>query len=258
MTVIDWNEFIDPSNRKNWAVSIGVFDGLHVGHRKLVSQVLALEPGLTSAIITFRENPKKILRPQSFKGCIFGLQEKIESLSDMGVNTCVLIDFSLNFGTLSGASFVSFLESAGTRHISIGPNFRCGHKMDTNAQSLTGIGESFGIEVNIVSPVLYAGHPVSSSRIRNAILEGALNEAATMLGRHHSIALSSVRRDKGSFEAVAEESVILPPDGDYEVSAKPASDNRNFAVSVLGRVIRTDEDIFNVRSLELIHAISRV
>jgi riboflavin kinase/FMN adenylyltransferase len=258
MNAIDWNEFINPHGQGNWAVSIGVFDGVHVGHRKLIRNVLSFEPDLTSAIITFRENPKKILRPQSFKGSISGLDEKVETLRDMGIHTCVLIDFSLDFGTLSGASFVSFLAKTGTRHISIGPNFRCGNKMDTNAQSLLEIGKAFGIDVTVVSPVLYAGHPVSSSRIRSAILEGALEDAMAMLGRHHTVALSDIRRESRGFAADVEGSVVLPPDGVYEVMAKAVSGNRSFTATICGRSIRTDEDFFNVRSLELIHAISRV
>ncbi len=208
MNILRWADFIASRDYEPLAVMIGVFDGVHRGHQRLMDAVLAKRPAMKAAVVTFRDNPKKILHPQTFRGSLFSLEQKIDSFAKAGFDACVLIDFSQNFGTLSGADFLSLLADAGVKFICVGPNFRCGYKMDTNAQALAEICGSLGMEARIVEPVMYTGHPVSSSRIRNAVLEGRLLEASEMLGRPHVVELDSA-------------DTVMPPDGCYEVIVDP-------------------------------------
>ncbi|PKL06247.1 MAG: riboflavin biosynthesis protein RibF [Spirochaetae bacterium HGW-Spirochaetae-9] len=218
MNILAWSDFIASREYEPLAVMIGVFDGVHRGHQSLMDAVLAKRPAMKTAVVTFMENPKKILHPQTFRGSLFNLDQKIDSFAEAGFDACVLIDFSQNFGTLSGADFLSLLADAGVRYVCIGPNFRCGYKMDTNAQALAAVCGKLGIEARIVEPVMYGGHPVSSSRIRNAVLEGRLAEAAVMLGRPHTVEVDGT-------------DTALPPDGCYAVIVDPEEGGSNLRTS---------------------------
>jgi len=222
MNIWGWSDFIASREYEPLAVMIGVFDGVHRGHQRLMDTVLSKRPDMKAAVVTFRDNPKKILHPLTFRGSLFSLDQKIDSFAVAGFDACVLIDFSQNFGTLSGADFLSMLADAGVKFVCIGPNFRCGYKMDTNAQALVRVCERLGMEARIVDPVMHGGHPVSSSRIRNAILEGRLVEAAEMLGKPHTVEVESIVELSGGGVAFGTKAdAILPPDGWYGIIIDP-------------------------------------
>jgi len=253
--ILDWDEFIKTGCGKPRAASVGVFDGVHRGHQRLLNLVRAKTPSMESCVVTFRENPKRILRPSSFKGSIFSLGKKLEILESEGLDTCVLIDFSSDFGTLSGADFLGLLKKAGVSFLTVGPNFKCGYKMDTNAAALVALCGILGIEALVAEPVLYSGHPISSTRIRNAIAEGRLSEASDMLGRLYEIEYEvdqglpdSVRDDprgaggeKASLLLRPRQGSLLPPDGRYEIclDSDERSDCRE--ASITGGLIRIDD-----------------
>ncbi|MEW6548393.1 MAG: FAD synthetase family protein [Spirochaetota bacterium] len=249
MKILPWDDFAARREPGPWAVTIGVFDGVHLGHQRLVKAVLESSKGRKTAAVTFRENPKKILRPSSFRGNIFDLEAKLEALAALGLDYCVLIDFSLNFGTLSGAEFLGILVGAGVSSIHVGPNFRCGHKMDTNAQCLAEMGSGMGTEVAIVDPVLKAGHPVSSSRIRNLILEARLEEAAELLGRPHRIKVGEGLGLPGD--------VATPPPGLYKVVLRGEGWTRSDTVEILQGRLGIQGECEGLKSLDFIHSVSR-
>lgn len=232
MRILSWEAFVRRQESNPVAVSVGVFDGVHRGHRLLFRLVAGKKPEMESAVITFMENPKKLLRPGTFKCSIFSLERKLEAFDAEGLDTCVLIDFSTDFGTLSGADFLGLLAKANVRFLTVGPNFKCGHKMDTNSAALVEICGRLGIEALVADPVVYAGHPISSTRIRNAILEGRLSEAADMLGRSCELevevpsaagpALGSPKdRSQGGCILLPRPGVLLPPDGSYRIGLNP-------------------------------------
>jgi len=218
LKLLGWDEFTASRIGLPWSVTIGVFDGVHLGHRKLIGEVRSREPGARSAIVTFKENPKLLLRPQIYSGSISSLGQKLMEIEACGVQSCILIDFSENFGTLSGASFLAKLKASGVGFIYVGPNFHCGHKKDTNAQKLVELASSLGMDASVVAPELYAGHPISSSRIRNAILEGRLVEAEAMLGRPYELELGTDWiPEEGFWKAETPAIALLPPNGTYLV-----------------------------------------
>ena len=219
MRIIPWPEFISGGTGADFAVSIGVFDGVHLGHARLIEKIMAKRPSMVAAAVTFAQNPKKLLHPSSFRGNVFNLDQKLEAFSSLGLDACILIDFSMDFGTLSGAEFLSSLARGGTKYICVGPNFRCGHKMDTNAHAMAQIAETLGMKVEIVAPVMFSGHPISSSRIRNSILEGKLFEARRMLNRPYFLMASASASDASEGVCVEfEDDAVLPPAGRYLVS----------------------------------------
>jgi riboflavin kinase / FMN adenylyltransferase len=258
LNILSWQDFIASRSTFPWSVTIGAFDGVHRGHQKLIGEVRSREPEARSAVITFRENPKRILHPHTYWGSISSLGQRLEVIETCGVQSCVLIDFSENFGTLSGALFLASLEAAGVGFIFIGPNFRCGHRMDTSAQKLVELAASLGMKASIVEPELYAGHPISSSRIRNAVLEGRLAEAAAMLGRPYTLELGVTWKAAGSFwKAEPGEGALLPPEGHYSVALEGGEERTGLQASVSGGAVVMDGDPRGSSRLTFLESVSR-
>lgn len=259
MKILTWSEFVAFKGHEPLSVTIGVFDGVHRGHQRLLDAVLAKKPAMKSAVITFANNPKKILHPQSFRGSIFSLRQKTDAFARASFDLCVLIDFSQNFGTLSGAEFLSLLANAGVKFVCVGPNFRCGYKMDTNAQALAEICGTLGMEARIAESVMYGGHPVSSSRIRNAILEGRLGEAADMLGRPHIVDIETVdTRVSGGFVLKPVEDAVLPPAGVYRIIIDPDTGNTMISAHIEnGEIITGTFEKRDVKRAAIINLVSQ-
>jgi riboflavin kinase/FMN adenylyltransferase len=258
LNTLGWQEFIGSRSTLPWSVTIGAFDGVHLGHQKLIGAVRSREPLARSAVITFRENPKRILRPQTHWAAISSLGQRLEAIEACGVQSCVLIDFSENFGTLSGASFLSSLEAAGVGFIFVGPNFRCGHRMDTDAQKLVSLAASLGMEAEIVDSLFHGGHPISSSRIRNAILEGRLSEASAMLGRPYVLELGRAWKVEGAFWKVEMgEGTLLPPEGSYRVAFEGGQSEDSPTATVRGSTVVVDGDPRGSARLAFLESVSR-
>jgi riboflavin kinase / FMN adenylyltransferase len=194
MKILTWGEFGWGWRRGGpIAAAIGVFDGLHIGHRELIGRVIG-RSGLASMVVTFEQNPKLLLSPSTFHGELSTLNQKLSLIDSMGVDLCVLIDFSGDFSKLPGRQFLSMLSASGElRFLAVGSDFRCGHRLDTDAEGIRGFYAERSVDVELLSAVHWAGHTVSSSRIRRAILEGRLEDAAQMLGRPFEIDLRGAR-----------------------------------------------------------------
>lgn len=259
MKILSWEQFVhdDSSGRHTrYAATVGVFDGVHRGHERLMKTVVARGGGLIPLAVTFAENPKKILHPASFKGDLQSLSQKKDAIEEQGIAVCVLIDFSVDFGTLSGAEFLALLEKSGVRHLCVGPNFRCGHHMDTNAEMLADICAQRGVEAVIADPVLHGGHPISSSRIRQAIIEGRLEDAHAMLGRHFSIRLETAG-SLGLFKASGD--IVLPPEGLYEVRVLDHPGAQNMVMSLGGGKISFPLGVpERAREIAILNMVSKV
>jgi riboflavin kinase/FMN adenylyltransferase len=183
MYVVNWDELpaaVQGEDRQT-ALTIGVFDGVHRGHRALIEKITAKAPELLPAVITFRSSSMMV---KSAPGPILNHEEKLALFETLGVALCTVVDFSPEFATLEGQEFFSlvrrFLRPA---YIAVGWNFHCGHGRATDAQMFGRLGQKYGVEVEITPPVMENGRPVSSSRIREALTAGNRDEAALLLGR---------------------------------------------------------------------------
>jgi riboflavin kinase/FMN adenylyltransferase len=184
MQVISWEEFISPPPIPHpLAVTIGVFDGVHKGHQSLIQRICASVP-YTPAVITFRQNPLKTLKPDAFAGDIISLEQKLSFFEALGVQQTVLIDFSERFSKINGRDFIDLLLGCRpVKLIAMGRNFRCGCQLDTGAEEIRNLAGARGLEVWVAPPVMDEGQPVSSSRIRQALAAGRRAEAERLLGR---------------------------------------------------------------------------
>ena len=183
MRIVDWRDLektplVGPS-----ALTCGVFDGVHRGHRALIQRVTAR--GLQSVVVTFRVPPARLLRPDALLREITTLDEKSALLAGLGVDTLILVDFSPAFRACEGAAFIQELVRRTTaRALVIGEDFKCGHDGAFRAAAIASLCAELGVEVEIVPPVLDEGRPVSSSRIRAALNAGERDTAERLLGRH--------------------------------------------------------------------------
>ncbi len=237
MRVLDWDRWIagESGAGRPAAVTIGVFDGLHIGHRALIDRITTRAGGLDRTVVTFRQNPKELLHSETFHGAVSTLAQKLENLEESGIGTCVLIDFSGNFSKLTGIAFLTALaRNGGARYLAVGSDFRCGHRLSTDAGSVRTIGESMGVETEIVEPVLYHGRAVSSSRIRRAVQEGRMPDAFAMLGRPYVLDLRNLvpanDRDALRYDGIRQ---VLPPPGEYEAEALTGNGWLGTGLSVL-------------------------
>ncbi|MDR1932576.1 MAG: FAD synthetase family protein [Spirochaetales bacterium] len=219
MRILNWEEFLrlDKNHPPAAAMTIGVFDGLHAGHRALIGRIVsfaAASPGTAAWVLTFRENPKRILRPGSYPGDILPLQARLDKLEALGIHTCVIIDFSAGFGKLKGADFMSLIcGSCSLRFLSIGEDFHFGCGTDTNAEKAKDFLEPLGVRVDILAPVYHEGSRISSTRIRAFIRDGNIPAALSMLGRPYRLEV----RGAGERRAITELSQVVPRLGRFPV-----------------------------------------
>ena len=223
MLIVNWKEFLDKPVES--ALSIGVFDGIHIGHQELIKCII--DEGPNPTVISFTKNPKKVFDPAQFRGDIYTIRQKIDIFQKMGLSRLVLIDFSLDFGKMRGRDFVDLLNNPGKMvFMAVGSNFRCGYKQDTGVDFIQEYINNKGIPVRVLPPVIFMGEPVSSSRIRNAIHLGALEEAAVLMGRNVQIDLRGIIAEPCAIAQADAQAysydllsagIITPADGSYNV-----------------------------------------
>jgi riboflavin kinase/FMN adenylyltransferase len=218
MRLIDWSRFAtgteEPLAGTGSAMTIGVFDGVHRGHQALIGRITGRE--LQPVIVTFTGTPKSFRH--NWKGEIYTLDRKLAIFEQLGAVLTILIDFSPNFSKLSGRDFIRILrERGGLRFLAVGSNFRCGYRLDTDAAAI-GAMNSEDLKTEVLSPVLSGGSPVSSSRIRAALMAGDLAAAAELLGRNFDLDTSGLSPvpDRGGV-LLNPGRRVLPPEGSYPV-----------------------------------------
>jgi riboflavin kinase/FMN adenylyltransferase len=189
MRVVEWSDFAPLSaqapsfDREPSAITIGVFDGIHRGHQALIRRITGKSASLVPTVITFKKNPKELLKKGDFTGDILSLDQKLMIFERMGVVRVILIDFSEKISRLSGIEFLDLVRQwLCPGFVAVGSNFRCGHCGDTDALRVKALYREAGIPVDVVAPVLEGASPVSSSRIRSALAAGDFSVAARLLG----------------------------------------------------------------------------
>ncbi len=183
--------------RKESVVTIGSFDGIHLGHRKILKEVVLLARGLsaTGVVVTFDPHPIAILHPKEAPCLLTTASEKVRLIRDVGVGKAVIVQFTPKLAKRSAEWFVRdlLIERLNMRRLVIGYDFRFGVGREGDAPYLERLGERLGFGVDIVPPVNYLKHPVSSTRVRTALVRGDVGAAASMLGRPYRFSGRVVR-----------------------------------------------------------------
>jgi len=215
--------------KRNIVLTIGVFDGVHLGHQALLKETLRLakKHKAQPQVLTFHDHPIHILRGGPRIPFLLSRPEAFELLRAKGAREVHVVRFNKAFSKKSPEQFVQWLRSKGNlKGVVVGENFRFGHKAQGDVRLLAQLGKKYGFEVSALKPVRLKGQVVSSSRIREALAQGKTSWANQMLGRPYSIEGlvvhgKQVGRKIGFPTAnlkVAEE--LLPKDGVYATAVK--------------------------------------
>lgn len=171
---------------RHGVVTIGNFDGVHLGHRRILTTVAARarEIGRPSVAITFEPHPLAVLRPDHAPPRIQTLRQKEEAIEALGIENLLVIPFTRDFSLTEPEQFVrEFLaERLGASELYLGSHFAFGRGKRGDIGLLLRMGPECGFTASGVEEVFYEGEPVSSTRIRDAIRRGEVSPAAAMLG----------------------------------------------------------------------------
>ncbi len=209
------------------AIAAGVFDGVHLGHRAVISQALefAKTNGGSAVVLTFDPHPTSILRPENASPLLTSTRHKLRILAALGVEHTLVIPFTREFAATAPALFIEQLAAAcELRHFCVGHDWAFGKGRAGNLALLTTLGASLGFAACGIPSVTVDGQPVSSTAIRAALGDGNLATAQQLLGRPFSIFGTVIVGNKlgrtiGFPTAnIRPENEQLPPDGVYAVS----------------------------------------
>ena len=176
---------------KNAVVTIGTFDGVHQGHQRILQEVVrhTREVAGESIVVTFEPHPRRVLFPGSPVKLLTSLQQKLKLISETGIEHIVVAPFTKEFSELSGVEYIRDFLVARFRpeSIIIGYDHHFGHDRKGNITLLKQFQDEFGYKIYEIPAQLVDEAAVSSTKIRAALLEGNVQEAATMMNRHYSI-----------------------------------------------------------------------
>ena len=175
---------------KDTALTVGVFDGVHLGHYYLLSQLMeqAGRQNLLSGVVTFAPHPQKILSPENNLVFLTGLAGKKALLEKEGIETVIVLPFSRELARLSAREFVSLLKNyLRLKVLVVGAEATLGKNQEGNADALREMGRELGFTVIEVPPVTINGETVSSTAVRQALANGDLKKVRSLIGRPFSL-----------------------------------------------------------------------
>ncbi|MGV3599408.1 MAG: bifunctional riboflavin kinase/FAD synthetase [Bacteroidota bacterium] len=261
----------------NAVVTQGTFDGVHIGHQKIIDRVrnIAAQKGGESVLLTFFPHPRMVLQPDdNTLRLLSTTEEKIERLRKAGIDHLLVIPFTLEFSCQSSMQFVRdvLVNTIGVKTLVIGYDHRFGKNREGSMEDLHELGQVYDFDVEEIPPQDIDDVTVSSTKIRNALQEGEVDVAAKYLGYHYPVsgkvvAGNSLGKTIGfpTANIVVEETYkLIPNDGVYAVRVivdgeiyggmanmgkQPTFDNRNhafevhifdFNADIYGRIIRVE------------------
>jgi riboflavin kinase/FMN adenylyltransferase len=176
---------------KGGVATIGNFDGVHLGHQKMLKDVVARaqELGAPSLVVTFDPHPLEVLRPERAPKMIQTLRQREEAIEACGIDAVVLVPFTRDFSLIPAEEFVRELlvRRLSIREVHVGARFMFGRGREGDLSLLTRIAEERGVRVVGIDDVTDAGGPISSTRVRNAIASGEIETANALLGRAYAM-----------------------------------------------------------------------
>lgn len=212
-------------------VTIGFFDGVHLGHRSLLSATVeaARERGSRSVAVTFDRHPREILTPGREPRLLTTIERKASLIADCGIDVLVVLEFTESFSTIVAEDFVRdvLIDGIHAVHVRVGPDFNFGHRAAGSIATIREVGEPLGLTADEVAPFTLEDRVVSSSSIRAALSDGDLAWPRTALGRSYVVdgeVVSGAGRGKGLGYPTANlrtwPRLLLPGQGIYAGTAE--------------------------------------
>ena len=179
----DWRAV--PAEARGACIALGNFDGVHRGHRHLISSGHAARPDLPLAVLTFEPHPRELFRPDDPPFHLTLPAARARLLAENRVSLLYQLDFDAAFSGMAADDFIDqvLASSLGARHLICGPDYAFGRRRGGTAALLSRRAEELGIGVTIVAPLEDASGPISSSRIRRSLQDGYPERASELLGR---------------------------------------------------------------------------
>jgi riboflavin kinase / FMN adenylyltransferase len=186
------------------SVTIGTFDGLHVGHRTLIAKTLAdaHERNTASTVVTWDRHPAETLRPDKAPKLLTTPERKVELIEETGIDQLIVLPFTKELSLWPPERFVEEIlaQGLGTRAIFVGHDWRFGHQQSGDVDLISTLGTRLGFETEGVELEEVAGGPVSSSRVRETVARGDMETARLLLGRNFDLEGHVLRGDRRGTE----------------------------------------------------------
>ena len=206
-------------------LTIGVFDGVHLGHRYLISKLVeeARQRGCLAGALTFHRHPEELLSPRSSLLFLTGVDERISLLKEAGIDIIIPLSFTKELADLAARRFVELLQQyLRMRGLVVGPDFALGKGREGDTAYLGKLGRTMEFSVTVVPPLVIDGEVVSSTAIRKAMARGDMSRVRQLMGRPFSLGgkvVTGTGRGAGLGFPTANMDVsaerALPPDGVY-------------------------------------------
>lgn len=182
----------DPGISRPSVLTLGVFDGLHLGHQRIMHSVLerAKATGLTPTVVTFDPHPRAVLRPETAPPLLYTFEQKMDALEVIGIEQVVVLHFTRQFAEIRAEEFLTdtVFGELDAREVYLGHGFAFGHNREGSFELLKQVADRLDRVAGEVPEVLVRGHRVSSTMIRRLLVAGRVNLARRMLGRPYGIA----------------------------------------------------------------------
>lgn len=209
------------------AVTVGNFDGVHVGHQAVLAELVRVShvTARLGVVVTFDPHPLSVVAPGRAPRLLTPLEERLELVADSGAGAALVIPFTCELAATQGSAFLRLIGVGRGSHVILGYDFHMGRDRSSGIESLRELGLSEGFDLDVVPPVLHEGEAVSSSRIRAAVSRGKVAAATAMLGRPYRLVGAVVSgdgiggRELGTPTAnlATRPAKLLPEDGVYYV-----------------------------------------
>lgn len=180
-------------------LALGVFDGVHLGHQAVIARAVeaAKREGGLAGLLTFDPHPIRVIAPAKAPAALLEtLDHKACIVAGLGVELFIPLRFDMEMAAMEASAFIGKLTAAPVKTIAVGEDWRFGHNRSGDVEFLRGEAERRGFRLEAVAPVMFDGDRISSTRIRQAIHDGNLAEAARMLGRPYTVCGKIVRGDQ--------------------------------------------------------------
>lgn len=196
-------------------VSIGNFDGIHLGHQKILRTVVekARLQQAVATVITFDPHPLKVLRPAQAPPLVCTLRQRLDGFASLGIEAALVLHFDMALAARSPEQFVNEFLAGPLRAkaVWVGANFRFGHKQAGTATTLRELGTRLGFAVEIAEPVVSNGEIVSSTAVRRAVSEGRVADAMRLLARPFALT-GEIRKGEGRGSTILVPTLNLAPE----------------------------------------------
>lgn len=180
-------------------LTIGVFDGVHSGHRYLLEklQQRAAEKKLLSGVVTFSPHPQSVLHPHNQLPWLSNLEDRVRAFRELGINIVAVLTFTPKVAQLSAQEFISLVQKhLRMRGIMVGPDFALGRGREGNINLLRALGREMKFSVEVISPYTINGEVVSSTLIRQALGQGDMRRIERLMGHYFYLRGKVITSDK--------------------------------------------------------------